>query len=155
LAVTTGAGRARWLIPATLALSVVGPVVAETLWMPRFGYFWQGRYTMPFAVGAVLLAGLAIANARPVAGVLERALFTIVGFLATAHILAYLAAARRFAVGTDGPLNFLSGAHWSPPVPLPLVVCLALGATLALHRWIITLGGTPTVAEDPAQALTS
>jgi hypothetical protein len=87
----------------------------------------------------VIMAGLAITQEALPNGVLAKSTGPIVAALSTAHVLAYLAFAQRFSVGKGGPLNFLSGSHWSPPVPLPLLVVVALVASVAYSHWLLAV----------------
>ena len=146
MALVCARGRLKWVLITTALVTMTGPVLIESVYFPKQGYFWQGRYTMPLAVGVVILAGFAVARESGVADLFARANGAIGAAVSTAHMLAYLAFAQRFSVGREGPLNFLSGSHWSPPVPLPLLVVIALTSTIAFSRWL--LDGVARAGED-------
>jgi hypothetical protein len=83
-----------------------------------------------------LIAGELIrAHAGELGERLRRGLLTTVPPLVGAvHFLAFYWAARRAAVGTDGPLLFLGDAGWTPPLGwIPwLLIAVAGAASLAL-----------------------
>src|SRR5207249_11692688 len=107
-------------------------------YFPKQGYIWQGRYTLPLAVGVAILAGFALSRELAAADMFARATGPIVAALSTAQGLAYLAFAQRFSVGRRGPLNFVSGSHWSPPVPFPVLIVTALAASVAYNAWLVS-----------------
>lgn len=131
-------GRLRRVMVAMTLVTAILPIAIETKFFPAQGYFWQGRYTLPLAVGVVILAGLAVSRDSAAAAMLSRAPGPIITALSAAHGLAYLAFAQRFSVGKRGPLNFLSGPHWSPPVPFLVLVPVALVAGVAYNGWLIS-----------------
>ena len=111
---------------AVLVVTALFPIVVQGLEMHGVGDVWQGRYILPFTVGALFLAG-----------------FADVGLdTATARPLLVLTAAGEltclwWAVRHNANLHGLAGpllprhAHWSPPVTwagalLPFAAGLAL-----------------------------
>ena len=64
LAITFATARfVRAIIAATVAALAL-PVVIETLGAGEAGFIWQGRYSLPLAVGVPLLAGIALGVER-------------------------------------------------------------------------------------------
>ncbi|MEO6571698.1 MAG: DUF2142 domain-containing protein, partial [Ilumatobacteraceae bacterium] len=96
-----------------------------------YGQYWQGRYSMPFAVGLPVVAAWRISGA----GLIDR---LTVPLAVSAWIVlnaGYFAAQRRWAVGIDGTF---SPWHWdSWGAPLPPVVLLA--AHLAVSAWLVAI----------------
>jgi Predicted membrane protein (DUF2142) len=146
VALGIGLGRRRMAgaIAALLGLIIVVPAVLEFIEARKFGFGWQGRYTLPLAVGLPILSGftLAVEPAR----ILQRRRLAIV--LGIAFVVAQFAAfyqnLRRYTVGANGPLAFWRVADWSPPLPsLLLLIAYAL-VLVALAVWL--WGG---VAESP------
>ena len=142
------AWRRRFLVVA-LAVAVVTiatPLGLETIQARRIGFFWQGRYSMPLALGVPVLLALSLAidrgdEADAADGVwrshgIDRLVGSITIAVVVAHVAAYGQALRRSTVGYDGPLDFLLHPVWSPPFPAWLLVALyvALLATFAL--WV-------------------
>ena len=114
-----------------LAASVLAPVAYQVRLANSVGYFWQGRYLLPFAAGLPILAAIGAARG-PAPARRERVL---VGAVATGLCLAQWVALaqvlRRYSVGTDGTLWFFTDARWNPPVP-SLVLLLGAAVLLAL-----------------------
>ena len=126
------------LVLFVLAILLV-PVAISSSQVHRVGYVWQGRDTLPFAVGLPVLAA-AIASAR-IAGrgaarLVGRAGAAVALVAGLAQYGAFYEALRRYAVGTAGPdFGFLSHASWRPPLGIVFVlvaelVVLALGVVL-------------------------
>jgi hypothetical protein len=124
------------VMAAVLVATVVIPVAADVSQADRFTYAWQGRYTMPLALGLPILAGLGLAES-PLARVLgrRRVLVGVAGGFALAQFLAFAEVLQRYTVGIDGPLDFALDPVWRPPVPgalLLLVVAIGVGVLGAL-----------------------
>lgn len=116
----------------SLLLGVIAvPVWFEVLRAREIGLFWQGRYTLPLAVGLpILAAALASSASVPARGAARFGAATAVLF-AAGHVVAVAWGARRFAVGISGPLNYFAGSAWSPPLPHWLLAAtFAAGAAL-------------------------
>jgi hypothetical protein len=118
-----------------VGLGVVALAVVLSLGFRQTGYQLQTRHVLPVAVLLPLWAGEVTARHAPrIAARRGRAL--LVGFATVAagvHAFAWFFVARRFAVGTDGPWEFISDADWSPPGGwvLWLVVTLAAAGAYA------------------------
>jgi hypothetical protein len=152
VALGVGLGRRRMAaaIVALLGLIIVVPAVLEFIEAREFGFGWQGRYTLPLAVGLPILSGFTLAT-KPVR-VLQRNRLTIV--LAFAFVVAQFAAfyqnLRRYTVGRNGPLAFWRVADWSPPLAslLLLVAYAVLLVALALWFWAGVATAPPDALED-------
>ncbi len=139
-------GSRRGLIAAgllTVAVVVV-PILFEVPAAPHDGFFWQGRYTLPMAVGIPILAAALI---RPGVGWrLRRASALTAGALGLALLLAFFQFWRRNAVGTHGFIFFVNHAAWHPPVPawflVPAVVVLT-----GVWVWLLLL--VPAPVDEP------
>jgi hypothetical protein len=122
----------------TLA-AVLVPVVISTSQARRAGFVWQGKDSLPFALGVPLMAAALMGTS----GVLDRhrgRLTGLVAFtLATGSALAFAGTLRRYAVGIDGPLDFFHTA-WRPPLGLPLLVAgelvAAFGTAVLLRNLV-------------------
>lgn len=133
-------------IVALFALIIAVPAVLELIEARRFGFGWQGRYTLPLAVGLPILGGFALAETR--VRVLQRGRLTVVFGTAfvVAHFLAFWQNLRRYTVGYDGPLAFWREANWSPPLP-SMFLLVAYGLLLvAVALWLWSTWATATSA---------
>jgi hypothetical protein len=125
----------------TTALLTWGvPFFLEARSAREAAFFWQGRYTLPFAVGIPILAGVGAAQRKEWPSFNYSRLAWCTGVaLGTAQWLAFSQTIRRYAVGADGRLNFLTDTPWTPPVP---AVALLLAFAVGLAVWYgLVLGG--------------
>lgn len=132
------------------AASVLLPVALESRVAPYLGLVWQGRYTMPIAVGVPLIAAYALTqlpepadDARvrtPADMLLTRLCATVVAVLAIAHVTAFLSALRRYTVGAGltHKLDLFSGP-WQPPLTAAGVSVLFGLAILGYGWWLLRL----------------
>lgn len=125
-----------------VAIVLVLPVAESTVIARSIGFFYQGRYTLPLAVGLPLLAALALGK-RLIGSPLQHRLLAVVATLAgTAQLVAYVYAMHRYTVGQSGPLMFWRHPIWSPAVPpaiLSLTMLVLLGVVVVL---VIKQGGS-------------
>lgn len=120
---------ALWLV-VTLSLAV--PLGTTLLTYARLGSIWQGRYGYPFAMGAILLCGLALDRARatrltswPTLGA-GAILFVLLQLIGQLHVLA--------AQSKSSPMGRAEG--WLVPHPGLIVTLTALGGLLlAVGLW--------------------
>lgn len=127
------------LVAAATALL---PMVSEYREVPIIGPFWQGRYTLPLAVGVPIVAAYLIGASSIGARLARSRLALVVGIaLGVGQFLGFAQTLRRFTVGSNGPFRYWSGAPWAPPFGA-LPVTLAFIAALVV--WLIwMLGPTP------------
>lgn len=130
-------------IATLLGLIVVVPAVLEFIEAKRFGFGWQGRYTLPFAVGLPILCGYTLAE-EP-GRILKRGRLTLVlaSAFVVAHLLAFWQNLRRYAVGYDGPLAFWFDADWTPPIPSLLLLASYALVLVALALWLWGRAASP------------
>lgn len=116
-----------------LAAAALLPMLLWIYAIRQTGYGLQGRYALPALAVVPLIAGeLVRAHADALGERLRRGLVTWVPpALAAVHFVAFYWAARRAAVGDDGPLLFFADAGWSPPGGwVPWLLAAALGSAL-------------------------
>ena len=129
LAAVRGSWRERAGLAACAAVALALTILISVFQL-RTGYGAQGRHVLPVLALVALWAGELLrrhphrlAWLPAVAGVLW----------ATGQATAWLASARRGAVGTDGSWWFFGDAEWSPPEGWwPWAVIVAAGAALGL-----------------------
>lgn len=131
--------RRRWL--SVVALLLVTPVIFETLVAHRIGLVWQGRYSIPVAIGLVASAmNVRLQNPRHA---FTRA-WGVGGAVFVMEFATYWYSLRRYTVGINGSWLFRN-AGWHPPVAS--LVLLALNALLMAavlvmqHRWSVRAFG--------------
>lgn len=107
-----------------LLVAVVGlPAAIEASQQNLLGFVWQGRYTMPLAVGVPLLLafGIDLGWSR-IAARLKRVTTTVlVLVVAAAQVTAFWVDLRRYTVGV-GHGGGVFRVEWSPPVSAPLLL---------------------------------
>jgi hypothetical protein len=158
VALVRGNWRERGVVVALSALTVVIPVALVTRQARTLGIVWQGRDSMPLAVGAVIMA-IAVGS-QPAKRRAQRAIHAVdpvirqrigtyvpvavVAVLAVANMLSFYTNLRRYAVGRYGPkLFFLHNLGWSPPTgqfATLLVYCLvttAFSGVLIAWMWFL------------------
>jgi hypothetical protein len=101
---------------------------------------FYGRYALPGLVVLPLCAGWLLAERREQISLVVRRRLVVGLTLGTAAIqlLAWWLASRRLAVGTDGPLFFLSDPAWEPPggwLPWGLTMLLGTVAYASVAIW--------------------
>ncbi len=112
---------------------VLVPVAVEVPSANQVGFYWQGRYTLPLAVGLPVLA--AVASRRPVA-VPRSVLAVVLAAVGVAQVVCFVVVLGRYTVGSGNGLG-LSDEAWPPPLPaLVLAVAFAVAAT-AWSLWLL------------------
>jgi len=155
LALVLGSRRERLVLLALTALVPLLPLAFEAYAAASYGTGWQGRYTLPLAVGVpILSAEILVRRLCGTAwGPVPKALASILGgTIALAYLCQVWWAWRRYAQGIFGgglghtvPVH----AHWTPPIGWPAVLALALFgcATLPLVLWRSSDATAAAVAE--------
>jgi hypothetical protein len=142
LALASGSVRRCIVLLALVAAVIVIPMVISVGQAHRIGITWQGKDTLPLAVGVPLLAASMMASS----GLSDVRIFRdrFVGVVAAAAGVATLVAlfgnVRRDAVGDNGAdLSFLHAA-WQPPLGIAGVLVFGLLATGLLTLVLMALG---------------
>jgi hypothetical protein len=129
------------LAVATLAAGVVLlPPVLELREYQSSAFAWQGRYTLPIAVGVPLLLGFLAdqRSAMTAEGAPEttprharRVVVLFAVGLVVVHVAAFLGALNRNVHGVGG-FWFVTKAGWVPPLPVAVLVLLEVAACVVL-----------------------
>ena len=114
-AVAVRRDRAALLLAAVVVVAM--PVALQIPTAVETGLIWQGRYTLPAAVGVPMVAAIALGTAPAVLEEVVRRMvrWAAVPSIAVAHVAAYAWGLRRYAVGLDGRFLTLS-PDWSSPL---------------------------------------
>jgi Predicted membrane protein (DUF2142) len=128
-------GRREAAVLIAIVVAVVAlPVALEAPRAATQGFPWQGRYTLPLAVGLPILSSLQVDRARLLPGRMVRSLSaTLLALFVAGQLYAHFWSTRRYTAGVKGTLNWLTADGWHPAVPVWLlfagfVVTLALTA---------------------------
>jgi hypothetical protein len=135
-ALLKGGRRAALVLLALIAACAVVPIALQFLHARDLGIVWQGRYTLPGAVGVPILASVIVGSS--VLSSIPRRWFAALAAIALpmAAFLSFAEALRRYAVGVDGPILFFH-PKWQPVggVVAWLVVNLLATSLLAGSLW--------------------
>jgi hypothetical protein len=144
-------GRALVVLGGTLVLTVVLPAVVDAQQMPR-GFGWQGRYTLPLAVGIPLVAAFEAGRRDRPALFEHRRLFAVAAAgVVVAQVACFGQALRRNSVGRDGPLLFWTEAAWTAHhVPGLLLVTAYLAVVAAFAAVTVVLVPAPAGGDASA-----
>jgi hypothetical protein len=154
------ASRRYTIVLAGLGLASVGVLMLLDLYfLPKVGWFSQGRYAMPSLVGVVLgAAALGRFEGRLAArGLLRWYALVLAGAVAAGHLYALSRVMSRFQVGINAPLDPLRYT-WRPPVgPVPPLVLIVAGGALLVAlavtvRPVGTAVYTPALDAEPVEA---
>jgi hypothetical protein len=149
LAVAVGLRRYAVAMLVAIIITVVTPILLEAWQAREYGFYWQGRYTLPFAVGVPLLAAFAL-RADPGRRVILRGLFVpaLGAMLVAAHVLAFYQAVRRWSVGANGPVFYWLHPKWTSTVPQFLLIIAYSAVFVAFVVWLFTLDNAPTAGDS-------
>jgi hypothetical protein len=123
-----------------IVVILILPVAIEFSQARRVGLVWQGRYSLPLAVGIPIIATALIDRSNVPTSFRNR--FTSVIFLGVlaAQCGAFFETVRRYTVGDHGPLAFWTG-QWQPPAGTIITCCwylVAMVLTLVVLRSLVT-----------------
>lgn len=106
--------------------------------------FWQGRYTLPLAVGIPILAAMSIASTERGRRVADARLsWAIGGIVVVGSTLAFAQNLRRYTVGYNGDVWFWLHPQWSPPVSPLLITIAYIVSILAFTVWTLVFCHAP------------
>ena len=101
--------------------------------------YLQARWVLGVGVLVPLLCGeIVFRHASETAAVARRLLWLAAGVAAVVHVAAWLANARRHAVGIHGPLLFMSHSAWSPPLGWWLWLAVACAGATGIAAFVVT-----------------
>jgi hypothetical protein len=154
-----GLGARRWAVAtvAVLGVTIVLPIVLEYAQATGHGTgHWQGRYALTFAVGAPILAVLALEQsdlaARLSASLLPGAIALALG---VAQVDAFAQNLRRYTVGAHGHIWFFLDPKWNPPLGAGVLFAGFIVALALTYVWLLTAGAlrpTPAPIDEPEAA---
>ena len=130
--------RNRLAVAGLLVTTIVLPAVADAREGTTVGFVWLGRYTLPLAVGIVLVAAFAVSEGEhgPLDSLFRRCAVVVTAVVAACQALTTYWLLRRFMVGLRGSL-LLRNASWRPPLPAVVLLLVAVLAAAALGAAVI------------------
>ncbi|MFI5038665.1 MAG: DUF2142 domain-containing protein [Solirubrobacterales bacterium] len=140
-AVRAGSRRERNAVLAAGALACLIPVCVWMVFGRAVGIGINAREYIPFLVAFPMLAGEVVYRNRDrLSRAKVVALATVAPLAGTVQFLAWYLNGRRAAVGTGGPLLFLSDPEWEPPLGwLPWIAVAVCGVLLLASTSISSL----------------
>lgn len=138
-----GRWRQRLAVGGLVAAVMVIPLASEMTKAATYGFIWQGRYSLPLAVGVPILAGWVVADRWNAARVTSRR--TIAGVVAvavaTAQVVAHVAFMTRVVIGIPNPWwRYLTNAGWRPPLPVWVLLVWAIVSAVAYGAMLWVTG---------------
>ena len=149
LAVAVAGRRTQWALLLSVAAVVAMPVALQIPTAVDTGLIWQGRYTLPAAVGVPMVAAIALGEAPAALAEVVRRMtrWVAVPSVAVAHVAAFAWAMRRYAVGLDGRFLTLS-PDWSSPLGY-LTAVAVYAVPVAVLAWVAWRSLRPTTTAAP------
>jgi hypothetical protein len=139
----------RWSLTFTLASPVLVAYVLHATIFYGAGFGVQGRHLLPMFSIVPILAGVVVVETfqeidRPDAA--RRLILGIAAVMASLQLLSVLVNARRYAVGSNGPVIFFTDAAWSPH--LGWLPWLVLATASSIWLAVVTIRSTPARAGE-------
>jgi hypothetical protein len=154
LAATFARTREVVALVVVLAAAIFVPVVISASQARHAGYVWQGKDSLPFALGVPLVAAQLLGRSNAIERRLGRFAAIVTLVCAGASVWAFLGTMRRYAVGIQGPIWFLSGS-WHPPIGDIAAVLLEVVASLYVAALLTGLVQPPRSLVPPSHAARS
>lgn len=150
---TVGSRVERWRLLALFFATFTPLLTLEILTVNQIGWFSQGRYFLPGAVGLPILGAHILARRRLTADQVRSVTRLLVILLLPIHVGCLAFTMCRWQSGLRS-LNPFKGS-WSPPMGsvLPLVCAVVAVAVLAVAYWQASRISTQPLTSDQQEAL--
>ena len=144
--------RRAFVLGLLVVLVVFVPVLVEYARARSVGFIWDGRYTIPLAIGIPLVAAVLIDHSTAMTSMRSRLTAVLGVGITLGSFLAFAEALRRYTVGVTGPLDYFHGP-WSPPWgALTLTLGYLAGSALfTAFLWYLATTEPPTAARKGAR----
>ncbi|WP_282948089.1 DUF2142 domain-containing protein [Cellulomonas endometrii] len=135
-----GTLRERLAVGAVVVATFLLPIVVQLQSFRETGMVWQGKYVMPLAIGALLIAGFGAEREPMTAAVARPLLRAVVAVVAVVQVTAVAVNLHRNVNGVNGSWFTVTSESWTPPggPVLWLVVQALLWAGVLVLAWRVT-----------------
>lgn len=140
--------RGRAVLFAVVALSIALPILVQVASFRDSGIVWQGKYVLPLAMVAPVMAGFLAANANLGSRISGGVLRMGVAVVAVYQVAAISVNLHRYINGAAGPWLEIIPNAWMPLLPLPLLLAVQLGAWVAVVLLVRRLSYSSEVSGD-------
>ena len=125
------------MILATTAMLYFAPVVLEGIRADSVGFIYQGRYIFPLFAGLVVTA--MFSSVTDPKGAMDSTVQSASRIMVLATVIAIVHVFRRYAVGIEGPIIWITKEQWLPYggrylAPTLFVVGTGLAFSPKLHQ---------------------
>jgi hypothetical protein len=128
--------RFAWVVGGLIAFVLVVPTALEAARAQEAGLYWQGRYTLPVAVGIPLVAAFGLAVTERPLERFGRLVPLLGGVFLVGQVVSYAQQLRRWTVGSRGTLLFFVDWDWSRITPPWLLLVAFVVLATALTIWL-------------------
>jgi hypothetical protein len=125
-----------WLVPVAIMVHD----------RPSLGLFWQGRYSLPLAAGAIVIAGAMTSAERLADYSLARLRWFAAAVVVVGGSVIFLEALRRYTVGLAAGIDPFRGT-WHPPLGS---IGIAVAFLVVMIGWTWWLGGLSALSSEAA-----
>lgn len=146
VALRVGDRRDRLVLAVAIAATIGITFASYSAVFHPVGSNSQGRHMLPLFVFSPTYAGVVVMRSRLAdrTRAVRGAFVAVAAIVGLAQSISLVVNARRYAVGIDGPINFLGDAAWAPPGGW--LLWLALGLVGAGMLATSVLRSTPRIA---------
>lgn len=149
-ALTTARRRAAVVLAGMVVALVAVPVVLQAMVLGTEGMIWQGRYSLPLAVGVPVVAAAVATRERSFApAAARRWLAGVLGLVWVCQLAAFTGTLRRYVTGIDGPYPGIGDGPWQPPLGGWTLTTIFAAAALAFAVWTWWTVGRASAAICP------
>ncbi|MET4158939.1 DUF2142 domain-containing protein [Agromyces sp. PvR057] len=140
LVIIVGLAMGTWRERAAVAVvgvaTLIVPIAVQLLSYKESGLVWQGKYVMPIALAAPILAGFFAERGPMTMGVAKRVAPFVVGIAGAGQVIAFAVNTHRYVNGANGPWTALIEGAWLPPINMWLALTVEIlvwvGLTVAV-----------------------
>ncbi len=143
-----GPRRAVCSLAGLVAFVVLVPVAIETAEAGTVGFIWQGRYTLPLAVGVPILAAAMGSRSDGRLRVRRSSSLMLATVIVLAQASMFAVTLRRYTVGLSRDASLLGGG-WQPPFTTFLLFFAFLALVALYGGWLYLCSLCPCSETSP------